>query len=129
MRYLPLSAVPMLVLSGPQLLVRFAATAAVSGGRMQPVRSEDRALAARRASIARRLPVERKELLGAIGPHYNVGSARARRSSGKTSSIRAISSSLNPRSPAPAFSAVWSALEALGMVNSGGLRTRNASTT
>jgi hypothetical protein len=64
-------------------------------------------------------------------PHriYNIGSLAGRGPRGKALSMRAMSATDNRKSPAPAFSAACSGVEALGMVKSPGRRTRNWSAT
>src|ERR1700733_8582133 len=60
-------------------------------------------------------------------PHkiYNIGSLAGRGPKGKALSMRVMSAADNWKSPAPAFSAAGSGVEALGMVKSPGQRTRN----
>jgi hypothetical protein len=60
---------------------------------------------------------------------YSIGSSLGRRPSGKDLSILSTSASDSWKSPAPAFSAACSGVEAFGIAKSPGRRTRNRSAT
>ncbi len=66
---------------------------------------------------------------GLPGSAYSMGSARGRGPRGKAASIRDSSASVSRRSPAPALSAACSGLDALGIANSEGRRSKNRSAT